>query len=214
MVAHLSLGGDNSGVVVGTEAVESGAGFRKELPDDPEDGSGRPRPGLEFAAAFGNASVAFAEEGIGLGGRGGGLAKRAFEVGVALAGLAAAAARPGPDGARAEFGPGDEVLGGGKAAMSKPISAMIVCVPRGPIPGMSSSRSMTLGASSATAADSTRVGLAPPMSAPRPVPGPLLSMTPAASGSSAINSSMRAVRVSIWAESPSIWPSSIRANSP
>ena len=49
-----------------------------------------------------------------LGGRGGGLAERAFQVGVALAGLAGAGHRPGLDGARGQLGPGHQVRGGGE----------------------------------------------------------------------------------------------------
>ena len=79
-------------MVVGTEVVESGGGIGQQLPDDPEDGAGDRDQGLEFAAAFDDAPVAFAEEGVGFGGcGGGGLAERAFQIGVAFAGLAAAA---------------------------------------------------------------------------------------------------------------------------
>jgi hypothetical protein len=41
-------------------------------------GAGDRDQGLEFAAAFEDAPVAFAEEGVGLDGRGGGVAERAF----------------------------------------------------------------------------------------------------------------------------------------
>jgi hypothetical protein len=84
------------------------------VPDDGQDGAGDGDEGLEFAAAFDDASVAFAEEGVRFGGRGGGLAERTFQVGVALAGLAAAGHRPGLDGARAQFRPRHQVSGGGE----------------------------------------------------------------------------------------------------
>jgi hypothetical protein len=70
------------------------------MPNDDQD---RPRDrdqGLEFAATFDDAPVAFTEEGVGFGGRSG-VAERTFEVGVALAGFAGAGERSGPDGARA-----------------------------------------------------------------------------------------------------------------
>jgi len=131
VAAHLSLGGDAVGVVVGTEVEESGGGVRKQLPDDPQDGAGDRDEGFEPAAAFDDAPVAFVEEGVGLGGRDSGLAECALEVGVALAGLAAAAYRPGLDGARAEFGPRDQVLGGGEAAHVQPdFGQDVLCIQR------------------------------------------------------------------------------------
>ena len=54
---------------------------------------------LSLPRALGQPPVALAEEGIGLGGRGGGLAEDALEIGVALAGPPAAGAGPGLDGA-------------------------------------------------------------------------------------------------------------------
>ena len=90
VVAVLAFGVDAAGVVVGAEVAEAGGGVGEQVPDDDQDGAGDRDEGLEFAAAFDDAPVAFAEEGVGLGGRGGGLAERAFQVGVALAGLAAA----------------------------------------------------------------------------------------------------------------------------
>src|SRR6476660_7323083 len=74
----------------------------------------------EFAAAFDDAPVAFAEEGVGFRGRGGGLAERPFEIRVAPAGLAAALDRSGLDGAWAQFGPRHQVRGGGEPAHVEP----------------------------------------------------------------------------------------------
>ena len=59
-------------------------GSVEQVPDDDQDGAGDRDQGLEFAAAFDDAPVAFAEEGVGFGGCGGGVAEHAFQVGVAL----------------------------------------------------------------------------------------------------------------------------------
>ncbi|CQD23923.1 hypothetical protein BN1232_05935 [Mycobacterium lentiflavum] len=99
VVADLSLGDHAVGVVVGAEVVESGGGVGEQLPSDNEDGAGDRDEGFELAAAFDDAPVALTPEGVGAGGCGGGLAERAFQVGVALAGLAAAGHRTGLDGA-------------------------------------------------------------------------------------------------------------------
>ena len=55
--------------------------------------------GLEFADASGQPPVARTEEGVGTGGCGGGFTDHAFEVAVALAGLAGAILGAGLDGA-------------------------------------------------------------------------------------------------------------------
>lgn len=99
MVADLSLGVHTVGVVVRTEVEEPGGGVRKQLPDDAKDGTGHCDKGFELAPAFDDAPVALSEEGVGACGCRGGLAERAFEVGVALAGAAAAGQRAGLDGA-------------------------------------------------------------------------------------------------------------------
>ena len=101
VVTQPAFGGDAVGVVVGAEVAEAGGGVGQQVPDDDQDGARDRDQGFELAAAFDDAAVAFAEEGVGLGGRRGGLAERALEVGVALAGLAGAGDRPGLDGARA-----------------------------------------------------------------------------------------------------------------
>ena len=72
----LRSGVDAAGVVVGSEVVEAGGGVGEQVPDDDQDGAGDRDQGLELAAALDDAPVAFAEEGVGLGGRGGGLAER------------------------------------------------------------------------------------------------------------------------------------------
>src|SRR4029077_19285645 len=75
---------------------------------------------LEFGAAFDDAPVAFAEEGVGFRGRGGGLAERPFELRAAPAGLAAALDRAGLEGAWTQFGPRHQVRGGGEPAHVEP----------------------------------------------------------------------------------------------
>ena len=54
------------------------------MPDDDQDGAGDRNQGFELAAAFDQTPVAFAEEGVGFGGCGGGVAECTFEVGVAF----------------------------------------------------------------------------------------------------------------------------------
>ena len=70
--------------------------------------------GPELAAAFDDPPVALAEEGAGLGGGCGGLARDALGVGAALAGLAGAVLRPGLDGAGRQLRPGRQVPGRGE----------------------------------------------------------------------------------------------------
>ena len=78
VVADLAFGVDPAGVVVGAEVVEPGGGVGEQVPDDDQDGAGDRDQGFEFAAAFDDAPVAFAEEGVGAGGRGSGVAERAL----------------------------------------------------------------------------------------------------------------------------------------
>jgi hypothetical protein len=80
--------------VTGAEVVVADAAVGEQVPDDHQDGAGDGDHGLELAAAAGQAPVAFSEEGVGLAGRGGGLAEHSLEVGVALAGLAGAVLGP------------------------------------------------------------------------------------------------------------------------
>src|SRR6266496_4801609 len=111
---------DAVGVVVGAQVGIAGGGVGEQVPDDHQDGAGDGDQGLELAAALDQAPVALAEEGVGLGGRGGGLAEDAFEVGVALAGLAGAGLGAGLDGARAQPGPRHQVRWGGEDAHVQP----------------------------------------------------------------------------------------------
>jgi len=75
VVAHPALGVDEAVVVVGSQVAEAGERVGEQVPDDDEDGSGDRDQGFELAAAFDEASVAFAEESVGFGGRGGDLAE-------------------------------------------------------------------------------------------------------------------------------------------
>ena len=86
---------DAAGVVASTQVVVAGGGVGEQVPDDDQDGAGDGDQGLALAAAFDDAPVALAEEGVGLGGCGGDLAEDPFEVGVALAGGAGAVLGPG-----------------------------------------------------------------------------------------------------------------------
>src|SRR5215207_8113044 len=104
-VAGLAALVDAAGVVAGAQVVEAGGGVGEQVPDDDQDGAGDGDQGLELAAALDQAPVALAEEGVGLGGRGGGLAQNTPQVGVALAGGAGAAGGAGLDGAWAQPGP-------------------------------------------------------------------------------------------------------------
>ena len=86
MAAGLAVLVDVAGVVVAAEVVVAGAAVGEQVPDDDEDGAGDGDEGLELAAPSGQAPVALAEEGVGAGGRGDGLAQDALEVRIALAG--------------------------------------------------------------------------------------------------------------------------------
>ena len=63
---HPAFDGDAAGVVIGSEFAEAGSRIVEQVPDDDEDGAGDGHQGLEFAAAFDDATVAFTEEGVGL----------------------------------------------------------------------------------------------------------------------------------------------------
>lgn len=67
VVTGPAFGVDAGRVVVGTEIVETGRGVVQQVPDDDQDGSGNSDEGLELAAAFDDAPIAFTEEGVGLG---------------------------------------------------------------------------------------------------------------------------------------------------
>ena len=84
VVADLAVDVDAVEVVVAAEVVEAGGGIGEEVPDDDQDGPGEGDEGFEFAAAFDDAPVPFAEEGVGFGGCGGDLAEHAFEASMSL----------------------------------------------------------------------------------------------------------------------------------
>lgn len=94
VVADLALGHDASGVVVGSEVVKPGGGIGEQLPDDHQDGASDRDEGFKLAAAFDDAPVALPQEGVGFGGGIGGLAERALQIRVSLAGAPAALHRP------------------------------------------------------------------------------------------------------------------------
>ncbi|MEV6926024.1 hypothetical protein AB0M46_16225 [Dactylosporangium sp. NPDC051485] len=88
-VADFVAGVDAGGVVVGAEVAEPGGGVGQEVPDDDEDGAGDGDEGFEFAAAFDDASVAFAEEGAVFGGCGGFAEGPSWSSGLVVGGAAA-----------------------------------------------------------------------------------------------------------------------------
>ena len=61
VVADLAFGVDAVGVVVGSEIAESSRWVGEQVPDDGQDGAGDRDERFEFAAAFDDAPVAFAE---------------------------------------------------------------------------------------------------------------------------------------------------------
>ena len=172
VVTHAAFDVDAAGVVVGSEVMEAGEGVGEQVPDDDQDGAGDRNQGLELAAAFDDAAVALAEEGVGLGGRGGDLSKRAPQVRVAFAGRPGAALGARLDGLRRDLGPGDQVAGGGELALSSPSSAMMIWAALLPMPGTSSRRcsagsgpwagapAPTVGPGSRPAAGAWAVGIA------------------------------------------------------
>src|SRR4051794_14621290 len=80
-------GGEGGGEVVGAQVPVGAGGVVEQVPDDEEEGAGDRDHGFELPHAFAQPPVAFAEEGLSLGGRAGDLTEYPFEVGVALAGL-------------------------------------------------------------------------------------------------------------------------------
>ena len=163
------------------------------MPDDHQDGAGDRDQGFELAAAFDDPPVALAEEGVGLGRGGGGLAEDAFEVGIALPGLAGAAALP-----RTGWCAGDSFAHDarwaavGNLAMSRPISARITCAPCA-----ARCRGSHRGGRSPTG---------PAASGPLPAPGPVAppASTPRAAGMARDQLLDPAGEGPIWAVSASI----------
>jgi len=92
VVALAAFGVDAGGVVAGAEVVELGGEVRQQVPGDDQDGPADGDDGALGAAAAGDAPVAFAGDGAGLGGSGGGVTKNGGQVGVAVAGGALAPA--------------------------------------------------------------------------------------------------------------------------
>jgi hypothetical protein len=90
VVAFTAFRADAVVVEVGSQIVEAGVGVGQQVPDGDQDGPANRDDRFEFAAAFGDASVAFTQEGVGLAGGGGRLAEDAGQVGVAVAGGVAA----------------------------------------------------------------------------------------------------------------------------
>ena len=66
--------------------MESGLVVAEEMPDDHQDGSTDRDDGFLLASSSGDASVAFAEEGVGLAGADGCLAEDPGQVGIAVSG--------------------------------------------------------------------------------------------------------------------------------
>src|SRR5918994_1527464 len=120
VVAGLAVLVDAVAVEVGAEVVEAGGGVGEQLPDDHQDRAGDGDQGFELADAPDQAAVALAEEGVGLGGRGGDLAEDALQVRVALAGGATAVLGAGLDGPGCQPGPRHQLPGGGELAHVQP----------------------------------------------------------------------------------------------
>src|ERR1700739_1872878 len=86
MVALLCVGGEVFGEVVGPEIGETGVVVGQQTPDDDEDGAPDGDDRSFLASAFGDAPVAFAQEGVGSGGCHGDLTEDAGQVTVPVAG--------------------------------------------------------------------------------------------------------------------------------
>src|SRR6266571_783123 len=149
LVAALAAGVE-PGVVVGAELAEAGGRVADDDPGDLADGAGDRDDGFLLAAAAGDAPVARAEVGVGLGGGHGSAAERGTQVGVALAGAAVLGSGAGLDGAAGQPGPGGGVARVGNWVLSRPSSATMTWPP--PIspqpghapamPGMRASRAL------------------------------------------------------------------------
>src|SRR6266568_394745 len=116
LVAALAAGVE-PGVVVGAELAEAGGRVADDDPGDLADGAGDRDDGFLLAAAAGDAPVARAEVGVGLGGGHGSAAERGTQVGVALAGAAVLGSGAGLDGAAGQPGPGGGVARGGELGL-------------------------------------------------------------------------------------------------
>src|SRR5208283_144603 len=107
-------GGAARGVVVRSQLGEPGGGVADEDPGDLADDPGDRDDGLLLAALAGDPAVLGAEAGIGARRGHRGLAERAAQVPVALAGTARPGGFPGLPAARGQPGPGGSVPGGGE----------------------------------------------------------------------------------------------------
>jgi len=90
VVALLGFRVDVAGEVVGSEIVEHGLLVTEQVPDDHEDRAANGDDRAFFAASSGDASVAFAQEGVGPPGDYGRLTQDAGQVAVAVSGRAVA----------------------------------------------------------------------------------------------------------------------------
>src|SRR5216683_1576260 len=113
LVAGLALG-VAPGIVARAQLDIAEAGIADDQAGDLADGAGDGDDGFLLAAAAGDAPVAFAQEGVGVGGRHDGRAERAAQVGAALAGAAVLGGGAGLDGAAGQPGPCGGVPGGGE----------------------------------------------------------------------------------------------------
>jgi hypothetical protein len=77
VVLLAAFGVDPGDVEPWAEIMELGAGVGQQVPGDDQDGAAGGDDGAFGAAAAGDAPVPFAQEGVGLGGAGGGVARQA-----------------------------------------------------------------------------------------------------------------------------------------
>ena len=136
-VAGLAGGVEMALVPVGAEFLVAGVGVVDQVPGDDEYRAGDGDQGFGVAAAFDDAPVAGAEEGVGAGGGVGGLAEGALEPGVALVrpGRRCSSRRTGWCGGTVS--PRRRgVRGWGSGSCPAPISARMICAVVGPTPGI------------------------------------------------------------------------------
>lgn len=101
-----SAGGvEMTSVPIGTELLVGGVQVVDQVPGVDEYRAGDGDQGFGVSAAFDDAAVAGAEEGVGAGCGVGGLAEGPLEPGVALPGGARRVLRPGLDRPRTQLGP-------------------------------------------------------------------------------------------------------------
>ena len=144
VVAGSAFGVDPGGVVVDAEVVEPGGGVVEQVPDDDQDRAGDCDEGLEFAAAFDDAAVAFTEEGVGFGGRGRASPSAPLRYGLPLPPCRQRWIAPDWMVRGHSFAHETRCAAVGNRLMSSPISARMICAAPGPMPGISSSRSIVV----------------------------------------------------------------------